>query len=146
MELADGTSSRVTAFNDVAENILGMSTQELVKLKENDKDDYWQKFSEANFKTFMFNLRAKSDIFQVIDTMCILLFNYISHFKVILFYQYYYTLFLDTIFSANFYVFQDEMRINYICTSVRYINYKTYLSHLIDNVFKLINIEKLDFN
>lgn len=76
MELADATGSRwVTAFNDDAEKILGMSAQELGELKENDKDAYLQKFGEANFKTFTFNLRAKSEVFQVIDTVCILFFT-----------------------------------------------------------------------
>ncbi|XP_012542011.1 replication protein A 70 kDa DNA-binding subunit [Monomorium pharaonis] len=105
MELADATGSRwVTAFNDDAEKILGMSAQELGELKENDKDAYLQKFGEANFKTFTFNLRAKSEVFQ------------------------------------------DEMRIRHNCQAVAPINYKTYLTHLIGKVSKLIDLEKVDLN
>ncbi|XP_039303739.1 replication protein A 70 kDa DNA-binding subunit isoform X2 [Solenopsis invicta] len=105
MELADATGSRwITAFNEEAEKILGMSAQELGELKENDKDAYLQKIGEATFKTFMFNLKARSEVFQ------------------------------------------DTMRIKRVCTSVRPINYKTYLPHLIDKVSKLLNIEKLDSN
>jgi replication factor A1 len=78
MELADATNSRwITAFNEEAEKIIGMSAQELGELKENDKDAYLQKFGEANFKTFVFNLKARSEIFQVIDTVCILFFTVI---------------------------------------------------------------------
>jgi len=66
MNIADATGSRwITAFNEDAEKILGMSAQELGELKENDNDAYMQKFGEASFKRFMFNLRAKSEVFQV---------------------------------------------------------------------------------
>lgn len=69
MNIADATGSRwITAFNEDAEKILGMSAQELGELKENDNDAYMQKFGEASFKRFMFNLRAKSDVFQVNDS------------------------------------------------------------------------------
>ncbi|EGI59093.1 PREDICTED: replication protein A 70 kDa DNA-binding subunit [Acromyrmex echinatior] len=43
-------------------------------------------------------------------------------------------------------VFQDEMRIKHVCSSVAPVNYKTYLTHLIDRVSKLVHIEKLDSN
>ncbi|XP_011879704.1 PREDICTED: replication protein A 70 kDa DNA-binding subunit-like isoform X2 [Vollenhovia emeryi] len=43
-------------------------------------------------------------------------------------------------------VFQDEMRIQYVCVSVTPLNYKTYLAHLIDKVSKLLHIEKFEFN
>lgn len=69
MNIADATGSRwITAFNEDAEKILGMSAQELGELKENDNDAYMQKFGEASFKRFMFNLRAKSEVFQVSDS------------------------------------------------------------------------------
>jgi len=79
MNIVDATGSRwITAFNEDAEKILGMSAQELGELKENDNDAYMQKFGEASFKRFTFNLRATSEVFQVIsDTyfnkMCILI-------------------------------------------------------------------------
>ncbi|XP_018310864.1 replication protein A 70 kDa DNA-binding subunit [Mycetomoellerius zeteki] len=43
-------------------------------------------------------------------------------------------------------VFQDEMRIKHVCSSVAPVNYKTYLAHLIDRISKLVHIEKLDSN
>ncbi|XP_011874694.1 PREDICTED: replication protein A 70 kDa DNA-binding subunit-like isoform X2 [Vollenhovia emeryi] len=43
-------------------------------------------------------------------------------------------------------VFQDEMRIQYVCVSVTPLNYKTYLAHLIDKVSKLLHIEKFESN
>ncbi|CAL1689739.1 unnamed protein product [Lasius platythorax] len=65
MNLADATGNRwIVAFNENAEKILGMSAQELGQLKENDNDAYLQKLNEANFKRFIFNLRAKSEVFQ----------------------------------------------------------------------------------
>lgn len=70
MNIADATGSRwVTAFNEDAEKILGMSAQELGELKENDNDAYMQKFAEASFKRFTFSLRAKSEVFQVSDSV-----------------------------------------------------------------------------
>ncbi|XP_072749031.1 replication protein A 70 kDa DNA-binding subunit [Anoplolepis gracilipes] len=65
MNIADATGSRwITAFNEDAEKILGMSAQELGELKENDNDAYMQKFGEASFKRFTFSLRARSEVFQ----------------------------------------------------------------------------------
>lgn len=65
MNIADATGSRwITAFSEDAEKILGMSAQELGELKENDNEAYMQKFGDANFKRFMFSLRAKSEVFQ----------------------------------------------------------------------------------
>ncbi|EZA51712.1 Replication protein A 70 kDa DNA-binding subunit [Ooceraea biroi] len=65
MNIADATGSRwITAFNEDAEKIFGMSAQELGELKENDNDAYMQKFGEASFKRFTFNLRARSEVFQ----------------------------------------------------------------------------------
>lgn len=65
MNIADATGSRwITAFNEEAEKILGMSAQELGELKENDNDAYMQKFAEASFKRFTFSLRVKSEVFQ----------------------------------------------------------------------------------
>lgn len=73
MNIADATGSRwITAFNEDAEKILGMSAQELGELKENDNDAYMQKFAEASFKRFTFSLRVRSEVFQVSDSKCIL--------------------------------------------------------------------------
>ncbi|EFN70726.1 Replication protein A 70 kDa DNA-binding subunit [Camponotus floridanus] len=43
-------------------------------------------------------------------------------------------------------VFQDEMRIKHTCTSVVPLNYKTHLTYLIDEVSKVVHIEKLESN
>jgi len=68
MNIVDATGNRwITAFSEDAEKILGMSAQELGELKENDNDAFLQKFGEASFKKFIFTLRAKSEVFQVID-------------------------------------------------------------------------------
>jgi replication factor A1 len=69
MELADATDSRwVVGFNEVAEKIIGMSARELGELKENDRDAYSRKLDEASFKTLTFDLKTRTEIFQVIDT------------------------------------------------------------------------------
>lgn len=75
MNIADATGNRWTiAFNEVAEKILGISAQELGELKENDNDAYMEKLNEANFKRFIFSLRVKSEVFQVINSLCILVY------------------------------------------------------------------------
>ncbi|KAL6438135.1 hypothetical protein ACFW04_004397 [Cataglyphis niger] len=105
MNIADLTGNRwIIAFNDDAEKILGMSAQELGKLKENDNDAYMQKLNEANFKRFIFTLRVKSEVFQ------------------------------------------DEMRMKHTCASIALLNYKTYVTHLIDKVSRLTHINKLESN
>ncbi|XP_011875175.1 PREDICTED: replication protein A 70 kDa DNA-binding subunit [Vollenhovia emeryi] len=105
MNIVDATGNRwITAFSEEAEKVLGISAQNLGELKESDNDAYLHKFGEATFKRFIFNLRAKSEVFQ------------------------------------------DEMRIKHICVSVAPLNYKTYLTHLIDKVSKLAHIEKLESN
>lgn len=69
MNIADATGSRwITAFNEDAEKILGMSAQELGELKENDNDAYMQKYGEASFKRFTFSMKAKSEVFQVTNS------------------------------------------------------------------------------
>lgn len=71
MNIADATGNRwIIAFNEVAETILGISAQELGELKENDNDAYMEKLNEANFKRFIFSLRVKSEVFQVINSLC----------------------------------------------------------------------------
>lgn len=70
MNIVDATGSRwITAFNEDAEKILGVSAQELGELRENDNDAYMQKFAEAIYKRFTFTLRAKSEVFQVIQSI-----------------------------------------------------------------------------
>lgn len=95
MNIADSTGNRwIIAFNDDAEKILGMSAQELGKLKENDNDAYMQKLNEANFKRFIFTVRVKSEVFQVSNSCILLLgkiiFLTIFSLLVILFFLQYY--------------------------------------------------------
>ncbi|XP_016913881.2 replication protein A 70 kDa DNA-binding subunit [Apis cerana] len=64
ISLADWTDNQwVTAFNDEAEKILSSTAQELGELKENDIDAYSEKFSEATFKSFIFKIRVKVEVF-----------------------------------------------------------------------------------
>lgn len=92
MNIADATGNRwITAFNEDAEKILGMSAQELGELKENDNDSYMQKFGNASFKRFTFGIRVKSEVFQVTDSLLYIslslreLFVYNSRFSLGLF-------------------------------------------------------------
>lgn len=82
MNIADATGSRwVTAFNEDAEKILGMSAQELGELKENDNDAYMQKFGDASFKRFTFGVRVKSEVFQVTDSTGHFYYLYKNHLR-----------------------------------------------------------------
>ncbi|XP_026492335.2 replication protein A 70 kDa DNA-binding subunit-like [Vanessa tameamea] len=51
----------ITAFNEVAESMLGKSANEVSYLLQNDKEGYGRLFDEINFKTFLFNLRENYD-------------------------------------------------------------------------------------
>ncbi|KAG7204042.1 hypothetical protein KM043_001901 [Ampulex compressa] len=63
--LADWTENQwITAFNEDAEKILGITAQELGELHENDNDAYLEKFGEATFKSFIFKLRVKMEVFS----------------------------------------------------------------------------------
>lgn len=95
MNIADATGSRwITAFNEDAEKILGMSAQELGELKENDNDAYMQKFGDASFKRFTFGVRVKSEVFQVTDskvhfivlrTLLVIVNSFVAMYKFIVF-------------------------------------------------------------
>lgn len=63
--LADHTGNQwVTCFQDSAECILGTKADELGQLKETDDARYNQVFDEANFKTYIFKLRAKVETYN----------------------------------------------------------------------------------
>lgn len=65
LNLADWTGHQwATAFNDEAEKILGITADELGELQENDNDAYLEKFGDASFKSFIFTLRVKVEIFN----------------------------------------------------------------------------------
>ncbi|KOC64699.1 Replication protein A 70 kDa DNA-binding subunit [Habropoda laboriosa] len=65
LSLADWTDNQwATAFSEEAEKILGISSQELGELQENDNDAYLEKFGDATFKSFLFKLRVKLEVFN----------------------------------------------------------------------------------
>ncbi|OAD56898.1 Replication protein A 70 kDa DNA-binding subunit [Eufriesea mexicana] len=65
MNLADWTDQQwVTAFSEEAEKVLGITAQELGELKENDNDAYLEKFGDATFKSFIFKIRVKLEMFR----------------------------------------------------------------------------------
>lgn len=59
----DATGSQwFTAFNDVAENMLGKKAAELAEYKEMGNEQAFESvFQDANFKSYMFKIRAKAD-------------------------------------------------------------------------------------
>lgn len=66
MNISDATGDRrVTAFNEVAGDILGMSVQTLGELKENGNDIYKEKINEVVLKKCMFFLKVKAEVFNV---------------------------------------------------------------------------------
>ena len=55
----------VTCFQDTGAEILGCSAQELGELRDQKSPDYDSVFQKANFKDFIFQIRAKMDTFNV---------------------------------------------------------------------------------
>lgn len=67
MLVGDWTSNRwVTAFSDVAEQLLGKTSQEIGELLEHDKESADAIFSEISFQQKTFKLRTKVETYQVI--------------------------------------------------------------------------------
>ncbi|XP_076234444.1 replication protein A 70 [Calliopsis andreniformis] len=65
LSLADWTENQwVTAFSEEAEKVLGITAQELGELQENDNDAYLEKFADATFKSFIFKIRVKLEVFN----------------------------------------------------------------------------------
>eukprot|EP00055_Hartaetosiga_balthica_P006628 m.21174 g.21174 ORF g.21174 m.21174 type:complete len:599 (-) comp5330_c0_seq1:2074-3870(-) len=65
MSIADCSGQQwCTAFQDTAETLLGCSANELGQLKESDEGAFNQKFLDADFKTWKFVCRARSDTYQ----------------------------------------------------------------------------------
>ena len=63
---ADYSSSQwVTCFQDTGTEILGCSAQELGELRDQDSPNYNSVFQKANFKDFIFRVRAKMDTYNV---------------------------------------------------------------------------------
>jgi len=60
--MADASDNNwATCFQEHAEKILGVSSEELGNALERDEEQYNAIFSEATFKTYNFRMRAKSD-------------------------------------------------------------------------------------
>ena len=55
----------VTCFQDTGAEILGCSAQELGELREQNSPEYDSVFQKANFKDFIFRVRAKMDTYNV---------------------------------------------------------------------------------
>ncbi|CAL7949670.1 unnamed protein product [Xylocopa violacea] len=65
LSLADWTDNQwISAFSEEAEKILGITAQELGELKENDNDAFLEKFGDATFKSFIFKIRVKLEMFN----------------------------------------------------------------------------------
>ena len=65
LSLADWTDNQwATAFSEEAEKVLGITAQELGELQQNDNDAFLEKFGDATFKSFIFKIRVKSEVFS----------------------------------------------------------------------------------
>ncbi|KAI8504968.1 60S acidic ribosomal protein P1 [Branchiostoma belcheri] len=53
-----------TCFSEQAETILGQNTEYLGNMKDQDDTGYDQVFTEANFKSYIFNMRVKMDTYN----------------------------------------------------------------------------------
>jgi len=53
-----------TCFQETAEKILGMSSEEVGNLSEQDEERFNDVFAEASFKTYNFRMRAKADTYN----------------------------------------------------------------------------------
>lgn len=64
MLVGDWTSNRwVTVFTDLAEQMLGKSSQDIGDALEFNKDEAEQIFSAINFKSYVFKLRTKVEFY-----------------------------------------------------------------------------------
>ena len=55
----------MSAFNDTAQPLLGISANELVEIKDRDLTAYGKYFQDAQFKSYTFKVRAKMENYQV---------------------------------------------------------------------------------
>jgi replication factor A1 len=61
----DATGSEwLTAFNDAAEPLIGRKAAEMNDIKEADRSQYEQQFQSANFRQYIFKIRAKAETVQ----------------------------------------------------------------------------------
>lgn len=65
LELADfsGTMSAVV-FKDVAENLIGISSIELSKIKDEDEDKYYDILSALDLKSYIFKMRSNVEVYN----------------------------------------------------------------------------------
>jgi len=65
LNMADATSNQwASCFQEQAEKILGIDSQDLGRLLETDEERYNAVFLENTFKTFNFRMRAKADTYN----------------------------------------------------------------------------------
>lgn len=73
--LADFSDNQwITCFQETAEAVLGKGADEIGQLKENDVSSYDRMFAEANFKSYIFRLRAKMETYNDesrLKTVCV---------------------------------------------------------------------------
>ena len=55
----------ITCFQETGSEILGCSAQELGELREQNSPEYDSVFQRANFRDFIFRVRAKMDTYNV---------------------------------------------------------------------------------
>jgi replication factor A1 len=74
MNVMDYTSSFwVTAFNEVAEQLLGISANDLMRFKEEGDPQFEKYMTKAQGKTWTFQMMAKQDTFNVSRPLVLLL-------------------------------------------------------------------------
>ena len=63
----------ITCFQDTGSEIVGCSAQELGDLRDQNSPDYDTVFQKANFKDYIFRVRAKIDTYNVslLSSLCI---------------------------------------------------------------------------
>ena len=57
----------LTCFQDIAGVVLGTDAQELGRMRDTDEAGFDEVFQKANFRDFIFKIRAKKDVFNVSD-------------------------------------------------------------------------------
>lgn len=66
INVADHSGSQwMTCFQETASEVLGVDSQQLGSMRDTDEAAYDDVFQKANFKDFVFKVRAKMDMFNV---------------------------------------------------------------------------------
>ena len=92
---------------------LGLSAEELGRMKDEDADGYQKAFDDATFKCYIFRLRAKMDTYNVRSALLLL-----------------------SLIETNCLIFtlKDESRLKTNVYEVREINYKDYNEKLLKEI------------